>query len=147
MQEQSRSSIAGTDMWTFQTDPTIGDVDLTGFKIEATDGSIGKIDEATYDIGSSYVIVDTGPWIFGKKVMLPAGVVQRVDPENETVFVNRTKDEIKSAPEFDDTIADAEYRSSLGDYYGGTGEFGRADQPVGQYGRAADEPTDDSFTR
>jgi hypothetical protein len=153
MQEQNRSSVVGSDMWTFQTDPTIGDVDLTGFKIEATDGSIGKIDEATYDIGSSYVIVDTGPWIFGKKVMLPAGVVQRVDPENEVVFVNRTKDEIKNAPEFDDTVADSEYRGRLNDYYGGgtvgagaqTGEFGTG----GQYG--AGEPgqarTDDEFTR
>ena len=146
MFEQDRSTTAGTDIWTFQTDPTIGDIDLTGFKIEATDGSIGKIDEATYDVGSSYVIVDTGPWIFGKKVMLPAGVVQRVDAESETVFVNRTKDEIKSAPEFDDTTADADYRNRLSDYYGGTGEFGRTDAPVGQYGRA-DEPSGDEFTR
>jgi hypothetical protein len=132
MFEQDRSTIAGTDIWTFQTDPTIGDIDLTGFKIEATDGSIGKVHEATYEIGSSYLIVDTGPWIFGKKVMLPAGVVQRVDPENETVFVSRTKDEIKNAPEFDDSTADAEYRSRLGDYYGGSGEFGQAGSPVGQ---------------
>jgi hypothetical protein len=146
MQDPNRPTGTVSELWTFQTEPTIGDVDLTGFKIEATDGSIGKIDEATYEIGSSYLIVDTGPWIFGKKVMLPAGVVQRVDPENEMVFVNRTKDEIKNAPEFDEATADAEYRSRLGDYYGGAGEFGRADQPVGQYGRA-DKPTDDEFTR
>jgi len=146
MFEQDRSTTAGTDIWTFQTDPTIGDIDLTGFKIEATDGSIGKIDEATYDVGSSYVIVDTGPWIFGKKVMLPAGVVQRVDPESETVFVNRTKDEIKSAPEFDDTVADAEYRGRLSDYYGGSGAIGQTGRPAGPYGRA-DEPTGDDFTR
>jgi len=34
--------------------------------------------------------VDTGPWIFGKKVMLPAGVISRVDHDDEQVFVNRT---------------------------------------------------------
>jgi hypothetical protein len=70
----------------------------------------------------SYIVVDTGPWIFGKKVLLPAGVVQRVDLDSETVFVNRTKDEIKDAPEFDQTnyLGDA-YRSQVGDYYyGGT---------------------------
>jgi hypothetical protein len=49
-----------------------GPADLVGFDVEATDGNIGKIDEATYDVGGSYVVVDTGPWIFGKKVMLPA---------------------------------------------------------------------------
>ena len=53
---------------------------LTGFKVEALDGSIGKIDEATNDVGASFLVVDTGPWIFGKKVMLPAGVVSGVDP-------------------------------------------------------------------
>src|SRR3954469_22322460 len=131
MYEQNRAATIG-ELWTFQTEPTIGDVDLTGFKIEATDGSIGKIDEATYDIGSSYLIVDTGPWIFGKKVMLPAGVVQRVDPENEIVFVNRTKDEIKDAPEYDENDIGEEYRGRLGDYYGGSA-FGQGDQ-IGQTG-------------
>ncbi|MEX0673121.1 MAG: hypothetical protein WD981_02560 [Gaiellaceae bacterium] len=119
MHDPNRPGTAtSTDVWSFGTEPTIGDVDLTGFKVEAADGSIGKVDEATYEAGSSYLIVDTGPWIFGKKVMLPAGVVQRVDPESETVFVSRTKDEIKNAPEFDDATADAEYRNRLGEYYG-----------------------------
>src|SRR5436190_19454364 len=36
-------------------------------------GSIGKIDEATNDTGSSSVVVDTGPWIFGRKVVILAG--------------------------------------------------------------------------
>ena len=128
MHEQNRPTIVGAELWTFRTDPTIGDVDLTGFKVEATDGSIGKIDEATYDVGGSYVVVDTGPWIFGKKVMLPAGVVQHVDPEGETVFVNLTKDEIKDAPEFDPSDTGEEYRNQLGDYYGRSGQFARDDE-------------------
>ena len=64
-------------------------------------------------------MVDTGPWIFGKKVMLPAGVLKGVDHGNEKVFVNRTKDEIKNAPEFDDSMRrDEKYRTDLGSYYG-----------------------------
>ena len=119
MYEQNRPTATSAELWTFSTEPTMGDVDLTGFKVEAVDGSIGKIDEATYDVGGSYLIVDTGPWIFGKKVMLPAGVVQRVDPESETVFVNRNKDEIKNAPEFDLDAdpSDEQYRSSLSEHY------------------------------
>jgi len=93
-------------------------LNLVGFEIEATDGGIGKVDEATYDIGASYVVVDTGPWIFGKKVMLPAGVVQRVDLDTETIFVDRTKDEIKNSPEFDENMyRDESYRSQLRSYY------------------------------
>ena len=93
--------MATVEMWTYTIDtpPTI---DLTGFKVEAIDGDIGKVDEATNEVGSSFVIVDTGPWIFGKKVMIPAGVIRDIDPDTETIFVNRDKDEIKNAPEFDE---------------------------------------------
>ena len=103
---------------------TLGDVDIVGYGVEAVDGSIGKVDDGTYDTGASYVVVDTGPWIFGKKVMLPAGVIRGIDSEDETVFVNRTKDQIKNAPEFDESLtADAGYRDRIGSYYGpgGTG--------------------------
>jgi hypothetical protein len=88
------------------------------------DGSIGKVDEATYETTRSYIVVDTGPWIFGKKVLLPAGVVERVDLDSESIFVNRTKDEIKNAPEFDEmNYGEDAYRSQVGDYYyGGTAE-------------------------
>jgi hypothetical protein len=109
------------DIWTYRED-TIGDVDLTGFSVEATDGGIGKVDEATYEVGSSYIVVDTGPWIFGKKVLLPAGVIDRVDVENEQILVNRTKDEIKDSPEYDvDRGFDDTYRGDLGTYYGEPG--------------------------
>ena len=112
--------MATVEMWTFKT---AQNVDLTGFKVEAIDGDIGKVDEATNEVGGSFIVVDTGPWIFGKKVMLPAGVIMRVDDNDEKVFVNRTKDQIKNAPEFDDSmIRDEGYRGRLGSYYGPGGE-------------------------
>jgi hypothetical protein len=112
------------DIWTYRDSTALGadvnrGVDLTGFSVEAIDGSIGKVDEATYNVGESYIVVDTGPWIFGKRVMLPAGVVDRIDIEDESVFVHRTKDEIKNSPEYDENLnADTTYRSELGSYYG-----------------------------
>jgi hypothetical protein len=111
------------EIWTLNvsTTPT---VDLTGFKVEALDGSIGKVDEATYEAGGSFIVVDTGPWIFGKKVMLPAGVIRDLDLDTETVFVNRTQDQIKSAPEFDEQrYREKDYQKKLGSYYdrGGAG--------------------------
>jgi hypothetical protein len=105
----------------------IEESDLTGFEVEAIDGRIGKVDEATYETGSSYLVVDTGPWIFGKKTMLPAGVVDRVDLDEQKVYVNRTKDEIKNAPEFDESrYRDETYRGELGSYYGESGAGFRA---------------------
>jgi hypothetical protein len=110
--------MATIEMWTFAV-ATPPNIDLTGFKVEATDGSIGKVDESTHDTGGSFVVVDTGPWIFGKKVMLPAGLISDIDPDAETIFVARTKDEIKNAPEFDEErYRDPSYRTELGSYYG-----------------------------
>ena len=113
------------DIWTYGTAEPLGDIDVTGYSVEATDGGIGKVDEATYEVGSSYVVVDTGPWIFGKKVLLPAGVIQNVDLDEQKVYVNRTKDEIKDSPEFDETTyRDPIYRDQVGSYYGRGGRSG-----------------------
>jgi hypothetical protein len=106
------------ELWTYGTQAAIG-TDMSGFTVEAIDGKIGKVDESTQEAGGSFVVVDTGPWIFGKKVLLPAGVVQNVDLDTETVFVSRTKDEIKDAPEFDEKrYHEQDYRNEVGGYYG-----------------------------
>ncbi|MET9610925.1 PRC-barrel domain-containing protein [Streptomyces sp. NPDC006512] len=92
---------------------------LAGFKVEATDGHIGKVDEHTEDVGSSYIVVDTGPWIFGKHVLIPAGTIVRVDTKDEKILVSLTKDQIKDSPEYDKDKhrGDAAYRDQLGQYY------------------------------
>ena len=107
-----------TDLWTYEI--TLPEMpDLTRFDVEATDGSIGHVDEATYDVGASYLVVDTGPWIFGKKVLIPASVIQRIDLDAKKVHLGLTKDQIKSAPEFDqETYKSEEYRDRIGTYYG-----------------------------
>lgn len=94
--------------------------DLIGFKVEATDGSIGKIDKHSDGVGSAYLVVDTGVWIFGKHVLLPAGTITRIDIAEEKVYVDRTKDEIKDAPEFDKDrhTGDPRYLEQFGKYYG-----------------------------
>ena len=51
------------DAWNYRESTGISNRqdDLTGFKIHAVDGNIGKIDGATRDVGAGYVVVDTGP--------------------------------------------------------------------------------------
>jgi hypothetical protein len=116
---------ATRDIWNYRDRSDLGanvmdtHADLTGFAVEALDGSIGKVDEATYEVGRSFVVVDTGPWIFGKRVLLPAGIVRGIDETEETIFVNRTKEQIKNAPEFDEALVENEgYRADIGGYYG-----------------------------
>jgi hypothetical protein len=109
------------DPWRYRDDAGVTGADLVGYKVEATDGGIGKIDSASHEVNASYLVVDTGPWIFGKKVMLPAGVVNHVDHDDRKVYVDRSKEQIKDAPEFDETShGDPAYRDKIGGYYGGT---------------------------
>jgi hypothetical protein len=113
-----RTAIVITEMWTYVDQDSWAGTDITGFKVEALDGEIGTVDEATYEVGGSYIVVKTGPWILGRKVMLPAGVISRVDQDAQSVHVNLTKDVIEQAPEFDEsTYRDDGYRHDLADYY------------------------------
>ncbi|MGN5634038.1 PRC-barrel domain-containing protein [Streptomyces sp. AC154] len=107
-------------IWGYQ--PTAGHTagtDLIGYKVEATDGSIGKVDKHSDDVNSSYLVVDTGVWIFGKHVLLPAGTVRTVDQAERKIFVDLTKDQIKDSPEFDKDkhVGDAGYHEQVGGYY------------------------------
>ena len=52
--------------------------------------------------------------------MIPAGLVESVDHDDQKVFVSATKDTIKDAPEYQDGyFKDDDYRTELGSYYGG----------------------------
>jgi hypothetical protein len=102
-----------TTLWRYD-DPTWAELELVGYDVEALDGEIGQIAEAGDEIGTRYLVVDIGPWIFGRTVMLPAGLVERV-------YVGRAKEVIKKAPELNDARRhDPRYREALSLYYGPT---------------------------
>ncbi|MER7764139.1 PRC-barrel domain-containing protein [Streptomyces sp. NPDC097619] len=112
------------NVWGYrETSGRLAGMDLTGYEVEATDGSIGKVDKHSDEVGSSYIVVDTGVWIFGKEVLLPAGVILRVEIDHRKIFVDRTKEQIKNAPEFDKDkhLDNADYHHEVGGYYDGHG--------------------------
>ena len=89
------------DVWTYREQgqrATTRRVAATcsGYHVEALDGSIGKIDEATYEVGKKLRHrrrpVDLRP-----KGDAPRGVIDRVDEADEKVWVNRTKEQIKDS--------------------------------------------------
>ncbi|HEY3550929.1 MAG TPA: hypothetical protein VGK69_07750 [Gaiellaceae bacterium] len=106
------------ELWTFH-DPGFADRDVVGYSVEAADGSFGKIDEASYEAGAGYLVVDTSSLAnlgFGKHALIPAAAIERVDHDGKTVHLTLTKGQIKDAPEyqgFDDA-----YRERVGGYYG-----------------------------
>ena len=93
-------------------------VDLVGYRVEAVDGGIGAVDEASDDAGAQWLVVDTGPWIFGRKVLLPVGTVARVDHLDRTVHLDRTREQVKDSPAYDRDAPDLPAsRDLIGDYY------------------------------
>jgi len=118
-EEESMSSI-----WTYRRGVATSDRDVVGFDVEATDGHIGKIDETSNEVGNAHIVVDTGFWIFGKKRLIPAGVVQRFNVEDEKVYIGMTKDEVESAPDYDEQQRD--YQDQYDTYYETFGQ--RADE-------------------
>jgi hypothetical protein len=107
-----------TDIWSYRETARPEATDLVGFQVVAIDGAVGNIDAATYDVGGSYIVVDTGFWIFDKKRMLPAGVLERVNYNDRRVHVNLSKDQIHQAPDYDaERERDETYRKNLRAYY------------------------------
>jgi hypothetical protein len=95
--------------------------EVTGYDVEAIDGSVGKIDEASFEVAAGYLVVDTGWWIFGKKRIVPVGVVTDIDDQQRKVFVRCSKDELRAAPDYEPeklSSSDPMYRTEVGNYYG-----------------------------
>lgn len=91
-----------TNLWSYREGMTGTGAELVGFDVEATDGHIGKVDQATAETDRYSLVVDTGFWIFGKKRLIPAGMVESIDLAEEKVYVRMTKEDVKAAPEYHD---------------------------------------------
>lgn len=103
-------------VWNYRNTIKPSDADLVGYDVEALDGKIGAIDAASRESGQSHLVVDTGFWIFGKKRLIPAGVVTSIDHDERCVHVNMTKDQIKDAPDWEATW-DEDSRTRYDAYY------------------------------
>jgi hypothetical protein len=107
-----------TTLWRYE-DPAWAETDLVGYDVEAVDGEIGQVESAIEEIGTRYLVVDARPWVFGKKVMLPAGIVDAIDVTSKRVHVGQTKAVIKRAPDLNEARHhDPRYREALALYYG-----------------------------
>jgi hypothetical protein len=92
---------------------------LVGFTVEASDGVVGHVDRQQDQPGMQHLVVDTGVWVFGRSVLIPAGAVTAIDSAAQKVTVAPSREEIKTAPRFetDRETADHDYLSKVGDYY------------------------------
>jgi hypothetical protein len=106
-----------SNVWKHRDGAWSDDQDVVGYDVEATDGSIGRIDASTAETDRAFVVVDTGMWIFGKKRIIPAGLVTRVDHDAKTVTVTVSKDQVRAAPDYEELADDDESMERYAEYY------------------------------
>ncbi|HIK32987.1 MAG TPA: DUF2382 domain-containing protein [Oscillatoriales cyanobacterium M59_W2019_021] len=100
-----------------------GGEDIKGYSVYAglTDEKIGTVHDALLDEGGRfrYLVIDTGFWILGKKVLLPVGRCQ-VNYQKECVYAIGIvdKEQAERLPEYDDDMAiDYDYEENLRSAY------------------------------
>jgi hypothetical protein len=86
-------------------DPHLRSVNVvTGYRIHATDGEIGHVsgflvDDETWAI--RYLVVDTGSWWSGHRVLVAPAWIEGVHWSDETVSVDLTRAALQTAPTYD----------------------------------------------
>lgn len=100
-----------------------GGEDIKGYSVYAglTEDKIGTVDDALLDEGGRfrYLVIDTGFWILGKKVLLPVGRCQ-VNYQKDCVYAIGIvdKEQAERLPEYDDEMTvDYEYEESVRSVY------------------------------
>jgi hypothetical protein len=110
--------VVSREIWSYAESVARFVDDIDNYSVEASDGAIGSVRATSIEAGRSYVVAAGGSWNGGKTVMLPAGIVGRVDHGREVVHLICTREQIQNAPLFEgDRYQDAAYRVELGGYY------------------------------
>jgi uncharacterized protein (TIGR02271 family) len=83
-----------------------GDREIKGLDVYAADEKIGAVDDVLVDDEGRfrYLVINTGAWIIGKKVLLPIGRAQVDDNAKRVYATNLTKSQVEALPEFNDDL-------------------------------------------
>src|SRR4030095_6096546 len=95
---------------------------LKGAAIIARDGAIGEVDDLYFDDENwtvRYLVVDTGAWLFRRKVLISPIAIERADEGTNQVFVNLTREQVKDSPDIDtQKPVSRQHETAFKDYYG-----------------------------
>lgn len=95
---------------------------LLGYSIAAQDGDIGILEEFYLDdetLTIRYIVVGTGHWWLGKKVLIPTDLLDPADWALKSFPVNLTRDQIKNSPGIDtEKPVSRQQESELYKHYG-----------------------------
>lgn len=96
--------------------------DLFGYRLEATDGEIGSIQDLIFDertLTIHYVVAETGGWFSGHKVLLSTAALHAPEWYNRSIPISMTKEQIKDSPGLDaDQTVSRRKEEEMHKYYG-----------------------------
>jgi len=75
---------------------------LSGFTVEATDGVVGTVRDLLFEDKSwklRWLVVHTGPWLFGRKVLLPLSALGKPDAAERKFTLTITKKQVQDSPD------------------------------------------------
>jgi uncharacterized protein (TIGR02271 family) len=102
-------------------DEIFGGDDIKGYDVYAGNNEkIGSVYDALIDDQGSfrYFVIDTGFWVFGKKVLVPMGKVQIDYDQHRLMVAGMTKEEVERMPEYNDNTAiDYDYEERVRSSY------------------------------
>jgi hypothetical protein len=96
--------------------------EMLDYSILATNGEIDHVTDILLgdsDLKARYLVIDTGGWLSGRKVLLSTAWLSTVSPEKKMIVVNIDKKRIEDSPPYDsDADIPREYETRLHDHYG-----------------------------
>lgn len=104
--------------------------DLKKYTIHATDGDMGHVVDCYFDDqlwAVRYLIVETGMWLFNRKVLISPIAIGKPDWDNKALAVQLTKEQVKNSPAIDtDKPVSRQHENDYIGYYGYPGYWGGA---------------------
>ena len=95
---------------------------IHGYSIAATDGHLGTVSDFLFEDGSwsiRWLVVDTGKWLSGRKVLLPTSVLADIDPGEQDFTISLTKQQVKDSPDLgSDQPVSRQMEANVYDHYG-----------------------------
>jgi hypothetical protein len=90
--------------------------------LQARDGDLGEVDDFLVDDRAwtiRWLVVDTGSWLPGKRVLVSPEWVETVSWSDRAVRVGLSRAQIESAPEYHpDAPLERDYEQRLFEHYG-----------------------------
>lgn len=103
-------------------DPHLRSADeMLGYDVETSDGAVGHLNDFIFDAADwtiHWLVIDTGVWVAGKKVLIPTSGVKQITLSDQTVYLELTREAILSGPPYDPAqLADTQLEEKLHEHY------------------------------